>query len=150
MVFRFIAVAPYWFIAVRSGPGRLRAVSGTESARSGISSQQGQQSLGFAGCGGRQSRSGRQCRVSAPAATRVEDASSTYCRALGVAQTGAGWFDGSLAHPVRSGRDSLRCICHGPAAGDERDGAAAPALAASAAGHPARLRTGHGRESHGR
>lgn len=71
-------------------------------------------------------------------------------RALGVAQTGAGWFDGSLAHPVRSGRDSLRCICHCPAAGDERDGAAAPALAASAAGHSARLRAANRRESHGR
>jgi hypothetical protein len=33
MAFRFIAVAPCWLIAVRSGPGRLRAVSGTESAR---------------------------------------------------------------------------------------------------------------------
>ena len=36
MAFRFIAVALYWLIAVRSGPERLRAVSGTESARAGF------------------------------------------------------------------------------------------------------------------
>lgn len=40
MALRFIAVAPNWLIAARSGPERLRAVSGTGSARSGVSSNE--------------------------------------------------------------------------------------------------------------
>ena len=59
MAFPFIAVAVTGLIAVRSAPRRLRAVSGTETARNGGFQQQGQQSLGFASCGGHQSRSGQ-------------------------------------------------------------------------------------------
>ena len=53
--------------------------------------------------------------------------------------------------PAQAGRDGITfCgIRRGPAAGDARESAAAPALAASAAGHPCRLRAGHGRQSHG-
>ncbi len=44
----------------------------------------------------------------------------------------------------------LSGIRRGPAAGDARDGEAAPALVAYAAGHPAQLRAGSERESPGR
>ena len=111
--------------------------------KAGVSSQQGQQSLGFPGCGGRQSRSGRASQVSAPAA--APNASSTHCRALWGGQTGSGWFDGALVHPGGRVRVVLPPPWHrlwpGPAAGDARDGeTAAPALAGLRSQPPARLR----------
>ena len=63
---------------------------------------------------------------------------------------GSGWLDGALVHPGGRVRVVLRGIVCGPAAGDARDGEATPALAAYAAGHPARLRAGSERESPGR
>jgi hypothetical protein len=98
---------------------------------------------------------------SAPAAASA-NASSTHCRVLWGGQTGSGETHGcDVLGPIRAGcprwqpswpgsrRSAGRRGCSG-SAGAGGAGGAAPARPAPAAGHPARLRTGHGRESHGR
>ena len=141
MVFRFIAVAPCWLMRW------VRPRKAARGLRHGVRSRRDFQPTRPAVarlC--RLRRPPEPERLAKPSVCARRHTRGGYrfnrLRALVVTQTGAGWSDGSLAHPDQIDRS--------PAAGDAWDGAAAPALAASAAGHPARLRAGHERESHGR
>ena len=135
---------------VRPREGRKRSPA-PESACGGVSSQQGQQSLGFAGCGGRQSRSDRESRVSVPAAAPLANASSTHCRALSLQARQD--LAGLMARwPTQAGRVGVVVggVRRGPAARDARDGRLLRLWRPPQPDHPVRLRSGKGCESHGR
>lgn len=112
----------HWIIAVRPGPGKPRAVSGTESACGGVSSQPGQQSLGFAGCGAEAatSRSGRQ--KPSVCACRCTHGGGRFnrCRALWHRIGLGGGHPATLGVAVGSGSWGLRRPQPGPMPGPLR------------------------------
>ena len=93
------------------GGGRKRANLVSRFATWEFSLTAGPESGGVAGCGGRQSRSGRKAEGLRLPPHPLANASSTHCRALWGGQTGSGWFDGALVHRVvGSGLSSVASV----------------------------------------